>query len=63
MGKAMSLDMKLRSMCLTGMVSQVEPMAQRAQKEGWTFIRYVEYLCDVELAERSRRKTERLIHQ
>jgi DNA replication protein DnaC len=63
MGKAMSLDMKLRSMCLTGMVSQVEPMAQRAQKEGWTFIRYVEYLCDVELAERSRRKTERLLKQ
>jgi len=63
MSKALSLDMKLRSMCLTGMVNQIEPMAQRAQKEGWTFIRYVEYLCDVELAERARRKTERLLKQ
>jgi DNA replication protein DnaC len=63
MSKAMSLDMKLRNLCLTGMMGQLEPMAQRAQNEGWTFVRYIEYLCDVELAERSRRKTERLLKQ
>jgi len=63
MTKAMSLDMKLRSLCLTGMMAQIEPMAKRAVNEGWTFIRYVEYLCDIELAERTRRKTERLLKQ
>lgn len=63
MSKAMSLDMKLRSLCLTGMMGQLEPMASRAQNESWTFVRYVEYLCDVELAERARRKTERLLKQ
>lgn len=63
MSKAMSLDMKLRNLCLTAMMGQLEPMAQRAQNEGWTFVRYIEYLCDVELAERSRRKTERLLKQ
>jgi DNA replication protein DnaC len=63
MRKGMSLDMKLRSLCLTGMLEQMEPLAERAQHEGWTCLRYMEHLCDVELAERARRKTVRLLKQ
>lgn len=63
MSKAMSLDMKLRSLCLTGMVEQWEALAQRAETAGWTLVNYLEHLCDLELAERARRKTDRLLKQ
>jgi DNA replication protein DnaC len=63
MSKAASLAMKLRSLCLAAMSAKYEELAQRAGQEGWTPIRYLEYLCDTELAERSRRKTERLLKQ
>ena len=63
MSKAVSLAMKLRSLCLTAMAVEHETLAQRAGQEGWTPIRFLEYLCDTELTERSRRKTERLLKQ
>ena len=63
MSKTVSLAIKLRSLCLATMAAKYEELAQRAGQEGWTPIRYLEYLCDTELAERSRRKTERLLKQ
>lgn len=63
MSKAVSLAIKLRSLCLTAMAAQHEELAEQAGLEGWTQIRFLEYLCDTELAERSRRKTERLLKQ
>ena len=63
MSKTVSLAIKLRSLCLATMAAKYEELAQRAGQEGWTPIRYLEYLCDTELVERSRRKTERLLKQ
>jgi len=63
MDKPMSLDMKLRTLYLTGIIEELEPLAKRAEQEGWTMVRYLEHLCDVELAQRARRKTERFLKQ
>jgi len=63
MGKVISLALKLRSLCLSAMATEHEKLAQRAGQEGWTPIRFLEYLCDTELTERSRRKTERFLKQ
>jgi len=63
MSKTVSLAMKLRSLCLSAMAAEHEELAQRAGQEGWTPIRFLEYLCDTELTERSRRKTERFLKQ
>lgn len=61
--KAVSLAMKLRSLCLACMAVEYEGIAERSGEEGWTPTRFLEYLCDMELAERSRRRTERLLKQ
>jgi DNA replication protein DnaC len=59
MNKPASTDMLLRSLCLTTMVKQYEDLAQKAEKEGWSYTGYLRNLCEVELAERESRSVQR----
>jgi DNA replication protein DnaC len=54
-----STEMLLRSLCLTTMMRQYEDLAGKAEKEGWGYAGYLRNLCEVELAERQSRSTER----
>jgi DNA replication protein DnaC len=60
---AVTLEIKLRQLCLSGMLEQQETLSNRAQQEGWTLAQYLEHLCDAELMERSRRRIERYLKQ
>jgi DNA replication protein DnaC len=54
-----STEVLLRSLCLTTMVREYEGLAGKAEKEGWGYAGYLRNLCEVELAERQSRSTER----
>ncbi len=58
-----STDMLLRSLRLPSFVTQHEELAHQAESENWSFNQYLHYLCEVEIADRDRRRTERLIKQ
>jgi len=58
-----STDMLLRSLCLTEMVRQYEPLAAKAEKDGWSHAEYLRNLCEVELVERQTRSVERRLKQ
>ena len=58
-----SLEMLLRSLRLPSFVELHTEVSRRAEKEGWSHERYLYYLAEVELAERERRRTERLLKQ
>jgi len=51
----------LRALKLPGFVAHYQPVAERAEREGWGFERYLHHLAEVELEERGRRKIERLL--
>lgn len=55
------LDVLLRSLRLPSFVECHEQTARRAEKEGWSFERYLMHLSELELADRERRRTERLL--
>ena len=59
MSKAGSIDVLLRSLCLTTMVKQHEPLTKAAEKEDWSYTEYLRSLCEVELSERQTRSVER----
>lgn len=55
------LDVLLRALRLPSFVECHEETARRAEQEGWSFERYLRHLAEVELADRERRRTERLL--
>lgn len=58
-----NLEMLLRALRLPSFVELHLEVSKRAEKEGWTFERYLYYLAEVELAERERRRIERFLRQ
>jgi len=54
-----SLQMLLRALHLPSFISQHEQVAIQAQKQGWSFGRYLHHLAEVELADRQTRRIER----
>jgi len=57
------LDVLLRSLRLPSFVAQHEDLARQAERETWSFSQYLHHLCEVEVADRDRRRTERLLKQ
>lgn len=55
------LDVLLRALRLPSFVDCYEETARRAEKEGWSFEHHLQHLAEVELADRERRRTERLL--
>ena len=53
------LQMLLRALHLPSFVSQHEQIAIEAQKQGWSFGRYLHQLAEVELADRESRRIQR----
>ena len=58
-----ALPALLRSLCLTQMIKDYQPLSEQAQREGWTFCAYVRRLCENEIAARARRRLERLLKE
>jgi len=56
-----TLAILLRALKLPGFVVHWAELAQQAEKEGIGFDEYLRRLCEVELDERQKRKTERLL--
>lgn len=59
MSKTTSVDMLLRSLNLTTIQQEYAPLSKRAEKENWTYERYLLSLCQIETENRSRRRIER----
>lgn len=58
-----SLGIMMRSLKLPAFARYAEEIAQKAEREGWTFGRYLHHLAELELHERRRRRLERLLHE
>jgi DNA replication protein DnaC len=58
-----SLGILMRSLKLPAFARYAEEVAQRAEREGWTFGRYLHHLAELEIHERRRRRVERLLHE
>jgi len=56
-----SLAMMLRALKLPAFVRHAEEIAQKAEREGWTFGQYLHHLAELEVHERRRRRTERFL--
>jgi DNA replication protein DnaC len=56
-----SLDLRLRTLKLPSFVAQREDVAARAEREGWSFERFLATLAEAEVADRHRRKITRLL--
>jgi DNA replication protein DnaC len=54
-----SVDMLLRSLNLTTIQQEYAPLSKRAEKENWTYERYLLSLCQIETENRRRRRIER----
>ncbi len=54
-----SLAMLLRALKLPTVKRHVEEVAQQAERDGWTFERYLHHLVELEVAERRRRRIAR----
>ena len=54
------LKLQLRALKLPGLLAHHEEMAGRAEREGWTFLRFLGELVTLELEERRSRRTERV---
>jgi DNA replication protein DnaC len=57
-----SLGIMMRSLKLPAFARYAEEIAQKAEREGWTFGRYLHHLAELEVHERRRRRIERLLH-
>jgi DNA replication protein DnaC len=55
-----SLAMLLRALKLPAVARYAAEVAQKAEREGWTFGRYLHHLAELEVEERRRRRIERL---
>jgi DNA replication protein DnaC len=58
-----SLGIMMRSLKLPAFARYAEEIAQKAEREGWTFGRYLHHLAELEIHERRHRRIERLLHQ
>lgn len=58
-----SLELLLRGLKLPGFARHHEELAARAQRDGWSFGRYLHGLAEVEYQERRGRRVERLLKQ
>jgi DNA replication protein DnaC len=56
-----SLGMMMRALKLPAFARYAEEIAQKAEREGWTFGRYLHHLAELEIHERRRRRTERYL--
>jgi DNA replication protein DnaC len=56
-----SLGIMMRSLKLPAFARYAEEVAQKAEREGWTFGRYLHHLAELELQERRRRRIDRLL--
>lgn len=63
MNKNASVDMLLRSLCLSTMSKQHETLAETAEKESWGYTQYLRNLCEIEVSERTRRRIERRLKE
>jgi DNA replication protein DnaC len=58
-----SLGLMMRSLKLPAFARYAEEIAQLAEREGWTFGRYLHHLAELEIHERRRRRIERCLHE
>ena len=58
-----SLAMLLRALKLPAFAHHATEIAQKAEREGWTFGRYLHHLCELEVEERRRRRIERCLKE
>jgi DNA replication protein DnaC len=56
-----ALDELLRELKLPGMRERYEELAQVAERQGWSFVRYLQHLAEGELEGRQTRRIERLL--
>ena len=56
-----SLAMMMRALKLPTITLHAEEVAQKAEREGWTFGKYLHHFAELELIERRRRRTERYL--
>jgi DNA replication protein DnaC len=61
MPKLESLGIMMRALRLPAFAHHAEEVAQKAEREGWSFGQYLHHLADLEMQERSVRKVERLL--
>ena len=54
-----SLAMLLRALKLPTVARHADEVAQLAEREGWTFVRYLHHLVELEIHERRRRRIAR----
>lgn len=59
--KLESLGIMMRALRLPAFAHHAEEVAQKAEREGWSFGQYLHHLADLEMQERSVRKVERLL--
>lgn len=57
------VDVLLRSLKLPGFVRSHAEVAQQAEREGWSFGRYLHQLAEIEVEERRVRRIERLLQR
>ncbi len=58
-----NIEILLRALRLATIRSCFEEVIIRAEKEGWSYARFLYHLAEIELAERETRKIERLLKQ
>jgi DNA replication protein DnaC len=63
MAPAESLAMLLRALKLPAFSRYASEVAQKAEREGWTFGHYLHHLAELEVAERRRRRIERRLKE
>jgi len=56
-----SLGILMRALKLPAFARYAEEVAQKAEREGWTFGQYLHHLAELEVHERRRRRTERFL--
>jgi DNA replication protein DnaC len=60
---ASPVGMLLRSLKLPGFVRSYQEVAQQAEREGWSFERYLLHLTEIEVEDRRAHRIERLLRQ
>lgn len=56
-----TVGMLLRSLKLPGFVRSYQEVAQQAEREGWSFERYLLHLTEIEVEDRRAHRIERLL--
>lgn len=58
-----SLSLMLKTLRLPSVASHFANVASQAEREGWSFGQYLKELCEMEVRDRSERRTARLLKQ